>query len=112
MRRLCQDGHFSEDDALERHDMKKCWQGGFTALSVPSLSYTSLPKGYENGKAVRNGKATRDMDPLPSRENLEEAQGYFVTVYDDRIEVERRETADANDEFGVAQRPVGDLRGA
>ena len=72
-------------------DERSVWQGGFTALSVPSLIYTSLPKGYENGKDVRNGKSTRDMDPLPSRENLEEAQGYFVTVYDDRIEVERRD---------------------
>ena len=72
-------------------DERSVWQGGFTALSVPALSYTGFPKGYENGKGARNGTATCDMEPLPTRENLEEAQGFFVTVYDDHIAVERRD---------------------
>lgn len=72
-------------------DERSIWQGGFTAISVPSLSYTSLAKGYENGKDVRDGTSHRDMEPLPARANLEEAEGYLVRVYGDCLEVERRD---------------------
>ena len=53
------------------------------------MSYTSMPKGYENGSDSRRGDAKSGMERLPSRENLEEAQGYFISLYDDRMEVER-----------------------
>jgi len=58
-------------------------------VSVPSMSYTSIPKGYENGSAPRNGTSALGMARLPSRDNLKEAQGCFVSVYADRIVIER-----------------------
>ena len=73
------------------NDERSIWQEEFTAISVPSLSYTWTPNGYENGDDSRRGDAKADMARLPSRENLEEAQGYFISVYDDRMEVERHD---------------------
>ncbi len=73
------------------NDPKSIWQGEFTSIAVPSMSYTTIPKGYENGSDVRNGKSTLVMQKIPSRINLEEAQGYLVSVHDDRLEVERHD---------------------
>ena len=73
------------------NDRRSIWQDEFTALAVPSMSYTTIPSGYENGFDVRTGKSTLAMPKIAARPNLEEAQGYFVSVYDDRIEVERRD---------------------
>ena len=71
------------------NDERSVWQEEFTAISIPSLSYTSTPRGYENGSDSRKGDAKAGMERLPSRDDLEEAQGFFVSVYDDRMEVER-----------------------
>lgn len=71
------------------NDERSIWQGDFTAVSVPSMSYTSIPKGYENGSAPRNGTSALGMARLPSRDDLKEAQGCFVSVYADRIVIER-----------------------
>ena len=71
------------------NDERSIWQEEFTAISIPSMSYTSMPKGYENGSDSRRGDARRSMLKLPSRDDLEEAQGYLVSVFDDRMEVER-----------------------
>lgn len=76
------------------NDERSIWQGGYTAIAVPSMSYTSMPKGYENGSDLRNGTSVKSMDILPARRNLERAQGYVVSVYDDRMEVERRDLAE------------------
>ena len=45
--------------------------------------------GYENGSDVRNGKTTKAMPLLPVRFNYEEPQGLVVTVFGDRMELER-----------------------
>ena len=71
------------------NDEHSIWQEEFTAISVPSMSYTSLPKGYENGQASADGSCGYSMEKLPSRIDLREAQGYFVSVYGDRLEIER-----------------------
>ena len=73
------------------NDERSIWQGEYTAVAVPSMSYTSIPKGYENGSDVRNGKSMLSMPIIPARENLLEAQGYLVSVFDDRMEIERRD---------------------
>ena len=73
------------------NDERSIWQEEFTAISVPSMSYTTIPKGYENGSDSRKGDSELGMSRLPSRDDLEEAQGYFISVYDDRMEVERRD---------------------
>ena len=73
------------------NDERSVWHEGFTAISVPSLSYTTIPHGYDNGSDSRAGDSKLGMPRLPSRDNLEEAQGLFVSVYEDRLEIERRD---------------------
>ncbi|MBR4172719.1 MAG: metallophosphoesterase [Kiritimatiellae bacterium] len=73
------------------NDARSIWQGAYTAVSVPSMSYTTVPGSYENGGDARNGKSVRSMPKIPARFNLEEAQGFFVSVYSDRIELERHD---------------------
>ena len=73
------------------NDERSIWQGEYTAIAVPSMSYTSIPTGYENGYDKRDGKCKRSMQIIPSRRNLNEAQGYVVSVFDDRMEIERRD---------------------
>ena len=73
------------------NDERSIWQGEYTAIAVPSMSYTTIPWGYENGGAKRNGKCDLSMQCVPAREFLREAQGYVVSVFDDRMEIERRD---------------------
>jgi hypothetical protein len=69
-------------------DERQIWQGEFTAIGTPSLSYPGLP-GHENGSAKRDGSATNAMPMIPVRRDLEGTQGFFVNVYTDRVVVER-----------------------
>jgi len=73
------------------HDERSIWQGGFTAVSIPSMSYTSIPAGYENGRDRRNSETKLGMTCVASRENLLEAQGYLVRVTDGKVEIERHD---------------------
>ena len=73
------------------NDERSIGQGEYTAIAVPSMSYSSMPSGYENGSDNRKGTANRSMKRLPSRDYLKEAQGFVVSVFDDRMEVERRD---------------------
>ncbi len=80
---------------------RSIWQGDFTAISIPSLSYTSLPSGYENGSGSRDGTSPLDMPAIDSRFRFEEAQGFMVSVFDDRVVLERRDFA-AQEDVGEA----------
>ena len=71
------------------NDERAIWQEEFTAMSIPSMSYTTIPKGYDNGSDTRKGDSKLGMEKLPSRIDLQESQGYFVSMFDDRMEVER-----------------------
>ena len=71
------------------NDERAIWQEEFTAVSIPSMSYTTIPRDCENGSDSRKGDAKAGMPRLPSRDDLEEAQGYVVSVYGDRLEIER-----------------------
>ena len=73
------------------NDERSIWQGEYTAIAVPSMSYTSIPKGYENGSDVRKGNSSLSMPIIPARASLREAQGFVVSVFDDRMEIERRD---------------------
>ena len=73
------------------NDERSIWQGEYTAIAVPSMSYTSIPGGYENGSDSRRGNPKSSMAKLPARPEFREAQGYLVSVFDDRMEVERRD---------------------
>ncbi len=74
------------------NDERSIWQGGgLTAISIPSMSYTSMPRGYENGSGPRKPSCRLAMTRLPSRDDLEAAQGFFITVRSGVMEVERRD---------------------
>ncbi len=73
------------------NDERSIWQDGFTAIAIPSMSYTTMPRGYENGSDSRKGNPKASMPMLPARANLREAQGYVVSVFGDRLEIERRD---------------------
>lgn len=75
------------------NDERSIWQGEYTAVANPSLSYTYMPKGYENGSDSRKGNPTASMHMVPARANLERAQGYVVSVFDGHMEIERRDFA-------------------
>jgi hypothetical protein len=74
------------------NDERSIWQGGgLTAISIPSMSYTGIPRGYENGSGPRKPDCTLAMQRLPSRDDLEAAQGFFITMRPGSMEVERRD---------------------
>ena len=73
------------------NDELSIWQGEFTAIATPSLSYMGVPKGHENGSGKRDGSATTAMPTIPARRELRGGQGFVVNVYRDRIEIERRD---------------------
>ena len=83
------------------NDERSIWQGEFTAIAVPSLSYSRMPNGYENGYDSRDGNPKASMQKIPSRARLEEAQGFLVSVFDDRMEIERRDFT-----YGVEAAPA------
>ncbi|MBO7721110.1 MAG: metallophosphoesterase, partial [Kiritimatiellae bacterium] len=70
-------------------DERSAWQGEFTVFAVPSLSYASLPSGFENGEGPRNGKSKQAMRIVPARRDLRGGQGFVVNVWPDRVAVER-----------------------
>jgi len=70
-------------------DERSIWQGEFTAVAVPSLSYASGAKGCENGSADRSGKATNAMPPEPFRRDLCGGMGYVVSVWPHEMTLER-----------------------
>jgi len=82
-------------------DERSIWQGEYTAIAVPSLSYACGPSGYENGEDGRGGASTRAMPFIPNRLDLVGEQGYVVGVYDDRMVVERHDLA-CGDEAAAA----------
>ena len=71
------------------YDERSIWQGAFTAIATPSLSYAGMPGGYENGDANRGGKARNAMPTVPYRRDLRGGQGYVVSVYPQEMVVER-----------------------
>jgi len=71
-------------------DERLIWQGTFTAISTPSLSYACFPRGdFENGGGTRAGNAKQTMPMLPMRRDLRGGQGFVVSVYEDEMVVER-----------------------
>lgn len=73
-------------------DEKMIWQDRYTIVTAPSLSYTCMPAGYENAESAgREAGAPPVMAPLAYRRDLRGGQGYVVSVWDDRVEIERRD---------------------
>ena len=80
------------------NDERSIWQGGgLTAISIPSMSYSTIPRGYENGSAPRKSDCRLSMSRLPSRDDLVAAQGFFITMRPGVMEVERRDFEDGEE---------------
>ena len=79
-------------------DEHSFWQGAFTAFAVPSLSYSCVPSVYENA----TGGTSQTMPPIETRRDLRGGEGYFVSVYADKMVVERIDF----DEDGEAGAPA------
>ena len=81
---------------LSLTDERAIWQGGFTSIAAGSLLYTGLPThelpepGYEN---VGGRKTTFDREKMMVETDhpwiRAAQQGLFISVWDDRMEVER-----------------------
>ena len=78
---------FSGHSHYSLTDERSVWQGDFIAVGAGSLRYTGKIGGYENSGPMRNS-GFKQMEELPTRDCR---QGLFVSVYDDRIVLERRE---------------------
>ena len=80
-------------------DERLIWQGEFTCVATPSLSYASAPGEYENGAGPRSGKfgpradgtvpPIQAMQVVPTRLDLRGGQGYVVNVWNDKVVIER-----------------------
>lgn len=77
-------------------DDRTVWQGSFTSINTASLKYPSLDYSlrdnvaHDNGFGYRGEKGRIKPSPLFSGEKLSR-QAMLVTVYDDRMVIERRE---------------------
>ena len=83
-------------------DERLIWQGRFTQISIPSLSYASAPPGHENGNGPRNGTSCQAMPKIPTRRDLRGGQGFVVSVFDEKMVVERLDL----EESGVEGAPA------
>jgi len=74
-------------------DERQIWQGTFTAMGTPSLSYAGLPTDvpHENGSGSRKGDSKQAMQVIPNRLNLRGGEGFVVSVWDDKVVVERHD---------------------
>ena len=82
-------------------DERQIWQGNFTAIGTPSLSYAGLPgdQPHENGSGDRKGKSAQAMQIVPVRRDLRGGEGFVVSVWSDKIVVERHDMEE--DEAGA-----------
>lgn len=62
-------------------DERSVWRGAFTSIGTSSLSYTCVEGPRANAEALNNA----------TRENLSIRQGQLMSVYGDRIVLERRD---------------------
>lgn len=98
-------------------DERQIWQGEFTAIGVPSLSYACFPGGHENGEGKRDGESRQAMPIIPARRDLRGGQGLVVSVWPEKIVVERRDMEEDEEgapawliplPLGQASRPYAD----
>lgn len=78
---------FSGHSHYSLTDERGIWQGAFTSIGTSSLSYTGMPYGRENGDSD-NPKACLRMPRMATDTGK---QGMFLSVFDDRVVIERRD---------------------
>jgi predicted phosphodiesterase len=82
-------------------DERSIWQGAFTALEVPSLSYLTTQPGRENGFNLFDWRWNKPKESIPikqmpridagSESRPVGRQGYLVDIYSDKMVVARRD---------------------
>lgn len=77
---------FSGHTHFSLGDERTIWQGAFTSVGCSSLRFVQTVHGADNGNSKCPEDAT--MDPI---DGYEGRQGLFMTVYDERIVLERRD---------------------
>jgi len=94
-------------------DERSIWQGVFTVVNVPSLSYACLPSNpqHENGGGPRDCKATQTMQMVPYRRDLRGGQGYVVNVWKDKVAIERRDLEEGESDMPEWVIPLPACRG-
>lgn len=65
-------------------DEQTCWQGDFTCVGTSSMRYVCALKGRENTHSEKPTQMKRIQD-------YSSKQGMLMRVYDDRVEIERRD---------------------
>ena len=103
-------------------DERLIWQGEFSAVSIPSLSYSCFTGEHENGEGNRGGKSKQAMSPIPCRRDLRGGEGFVVSVWTDKIVIERRDIEEDGEgapewliplAAGTVEKPYADkMRGA
>ncbi len=70
-------------------DERCVWQGAFTSIGASSLRYVEPVFGRENS----GPSALADIKQMPPIDMFSEKQGMLISVYDDRMVLERRDFA-------------------
>lgn len=78
---------FSGHSHYSLSDERGIWQGEFTSIGTSSLSYIGMPYGRENGDSD-NDKLLLHMPRIATSNGK---QGMLLSVFGDRIVIERRE---------------------
>ena len=98
---------FSGDTHYPLTDERSAWQGAFTAFGTSTLRYSGTPydsrdlASFENTESRPRHAATYDpLKTMPCYQTDRCRQGMVVSVYDDRLVVERRDFD--------GDRPLGD----
>jgi hypothetical protein len=78
---------FSGHSHYSLTDERGLWQGAFTSIGTSSLSYTGLPYGRENGD-TDDRKLLLHMPRIATNNGK---QGMLLSVFGDRMVIERRE---------------------
>lgn len=82
-------GHKHRSAAEER----MCWQGAFTAFQVPGHIGVATEEGHENGASSGDRPSHSPQLQMPRLDTGDGSQGFVMSLYDDRIVIERREFA-------------------
>lgn len=80
---------FSGHGHLSATDEKAIWQGLFTAIEVPSLKYVQFPGDHENYEVSALRQKAGIPAQMPKLDVYQSQQGMLMTVYDDRVVVDR-----------------------
>ena len=70
-----------------------CWQGAFTAFMVPAHYAIATEEGHENGLSSGDRPSHSPQLQMPRIDTSDGSQGFVMSLYDDRIVIERREFA-------------------